>query len=172
MRLLPISTYLSLLLFQSTHSMKECDSNPVHISPCKIYFNPRTLWKSATVLFFFLSHKSRKISIHALYERVRLLAKLKSNPYFLISIHALYERVRHTGTGMEFINRLISIHALYERVRPAHIQVFSALTKFQSTHSMKECDSSQNGLFITALYFNPRTLWKSATLFYVLIHII
>ena len=58
-------------IFQSTHSMKECDLEWRLRKSIYLNFNPRTLWKSAT------------------------FCHVTDNIFIVISIHALYERVRH-----------------------------------------------------------------------------
>ena len=120
--------------------MKECDELYAMKQAKEKNFNPRTLWKSATPSIPFLLF------------------------VFFISIHALYERVRRSATYYIQRVKIISIHALYERVRRTSMNTRFIPWPFQSTHSMKECDSIAFGVSVPTKYFNPRTLWKSATL--------
>ena len=58
-------------IFQSTHSITECDRPPGWPVDCGgSYFNPRTPLQSAMLLLMVFSAK-REISIHALHYRVR-----------------------------------------------------------------------------------------------------
>ena len=103
------------------------------------HFNPRTLWKSATSINF--------LFIFA---------------WFYFNPRTLWKSATLANTNA-VVYLDISIHALYERVRPDSIHLVGTEIPFQSTHSMKECDFLQQFLFFRGFYFNPRTLWKSAT---------
>ena len=59
-----------LFLFQSTHPTRECDAAVTVPLTRLIYFNPRTLQESATMLHRLQKQKAQ-ISIHAPYKRVR-----------------------------------------------------------------------------------------------------
>ncbi len=104
-----------------------------------MYFNPRTLWKSATIGSDEITNKSSYFNPRTLWKSATLdLSRILNG--FAISIYALYERVRRTVSW---------------KILPHNL--------FQSTHSMKECDYKQVLDWVESLYFNPRTLWKSAT---------
>ena len=108
--------------FQSTHSITECDwlwLNPLYF-PAN--FNPRTPLQSATLPN----------------------SKLKVVPF--ISIHALHYRVRPGDPIYRLTVRDISIHALHYRVRQQKGTKNSVLVKFQSTHSITECDNNLDQL--------------------------
>ena len=105
-------------IFQSTHSITECDpSEPdrylcnfrisIHAlhyrvrpsasgsSLCrKTYFNPRTPLQSATARYEFADVIEYAISIHALHYRVRRCLTSSALRRGAISIHALHYRVR------------------------------------------------------------------------------
>ena len=138
----------SLQTFQSTHSMKECD------------WNYQYEWT-------FIAN----ISIHALYERVRLnSSNLAIIAILFQSTHSMKECDRYLV--IQLVLFVISIHALYERVRRAQLRQFQPLTEFQSTHSMKECDSSSVAMrsmywiSIHALYERVR-LQKDGTFVFI-----
>ena len=101
---------------------------------------------------------SQIISIHALYERVRPLRHILMRSGSAISIHALYERVRLLDGVIVGTISGISIHALYERVRQSMDSRLYDTPRFQSTHSMKECDGTVVVTPSLAKDFNPRTL--------------
>ena len=130
---------LSSDLFQSTHSMKECDGCMFIVIACWTYFNPRTLWKSAT----------------------NFRTEFTNGFWGFQSTHSMKECDERFLRLMNPTN--ISIHALYERVRQGHVILHHWLFLFQSTHSMKECDRFCEFLCFRLVNFNPRTLWKSAT---------
>ena len=102
--------------FQSTHSITECDGACISIS------------------------SSLRISIHALHYRVRFHGILNIQRRFIISIHALHYRVRLRVTVDLAKASTISIHALHYRVRSASISLVKPKSAFQSTHSITECD--------------------------------
>ena len=127
------------------------------------------------------------ISIHALHYRVRCDEVFHDNILYIISIHALHYRVRSRPMITHPSIWSISIHALHYRVRYrspcttcAHHPYFnprtplqSAIgatmvinkshTKFQSTHSITECDRKiwcfgpQNPHLATKKYIKRRT---------------
>ena len=102
--------------FQSTHSMKECDHHSLALEAKRINFNPRTLWKSATLFEDGLKLLQKFQSTHSMKECDDFLTFCLDA--VVISIHALYERVRRDKNGRYYAGYVISIHALYERVRP------------------------------------------------------
>ena len=127
-------------VFQSTHSITECDVNIrcIHIDDW-YYFNPRTPLQSAMPNWS-PSALSASISIHALHYRVRSqdknfateidqfqsthsITECDPSPHFRaylpfqISIHALHYRVRCVNFAPRMVNWTISIHALHYRVR-------------------------------------------------------
>ena len=59
-------------VFQSTHPTRECDPQLGGTTTTTLYFNPRTLQESATMMSMLDSTSRRNgISIHAPYKRVR-----------------------------------------------------------------------------------------------------
>ena len=142
--------------------MKECDEDysPEIISQI---ISIHALYERVRPLRHILMRSGSAISIHALYERVRLLDGVIVGTISGISIHALYERVRLLDGVIVGTISGISIHALYERVRQSMDSRLYDTPRFQSTHSMKECDGTVVVTPSLAKDFNPRTLWKSAT---------
>ena len=135
------ATSYSLDKFQSTHSMKECD------------------WTTTDKKFDQFAFQST----HSMKECD------ENNLVFLSAIDNFNPRTlwkSATGDLTELADSIrISIHALYERVRLLAERKEPIKLKFQSTHSMKECDVTSSYINIITKNFNPRTLWKSATAF-------
>ena len=106
-----------------------------------IYFNPRTPLQSA------------------------MTNLLQQAFTVFISIHALRYRVRSTVRTVILHESGISIHALHYRVRRDYrYQCCHDCQKFQSTHSITECDHALLNLLTLQLSnFNPRTPLQSAT---------
>ena len=104
-------------IFQSTHSLTECDG---------------MAWQLLAVL--------RHISIHALPHRMRRWLEKYQNIILKISIHALPHRMRRTSTSPKGGWLGISIHALPHRMRLNVLGTKYTIIEFQSTHSLTECD--------------------------------
>ena len=106
------------MLFQSTHSITECDPCD-QISPrVRGHFNPRTPLQSAII-----SYSSR------------------NDAFLHISIHALHYRVRSLGntTTIARLLRFQSTHSITE-CDQILIKPLLIVSIFQSTHSITECD--------------------------------
>ena len=86
-------------LFQSTHSITECDTRSPIGWVTRRYFNPRTPLQSAITTNGPVT-TTIIISIHALHYRVRFpkISPVVSSTF--ISIHALHYRVRWYGRGL------------------------------------------------------------------------
>ena len=107
--------------------------------PKSQYFNPRTPLQSATPSTFGPSHKPAEFqSTHSITEcdgtigrPVRILLYFNPRTPLQSATNAnLYPHVLHS----------ISIHALHYRVRRRNISLSMVKEKFQSTHSITECD--------------------------------
>ena len=132
--------FLDCVKFQSTHSMKECDRWICSNVYPKENFNPRTLWKSATLFFLIFLDCVKFQSTHSMKE-----CDTFDDIFHICSIHFNPRTLWKSATERSTIHVLlcfISIHALYERVRLSRKYQFG-------------CHND----------FNPRTLWKSATAF-------
>ena len=151
-------------VFQSTHSITECDCGfarswhtTPHFNPRTplqsatlnyrqaddhhAHFNPRTPLQSATVNHM-ANFVGQRISIHALHYRVRPVKSLFAATFDIVfqSTHSITEcdatPLDAPGGGLQ-----ISIHALHYRVRRWGSSIFVGTIKsFQSTHSITECD--------------------------------
>ena len=105
------------------------------------YFNPRTPLQSATQSWPWLG-------------------------LFVIYFNPRTPLQSATDLDQALADRLnISIHALHYRVRRDYrYRCCHDCQKFQSTHSITECDSGRMRLFSRQSNFNPRTPLQSATL--------
>ena len=147
----------------SIHALYERVRHVMAISNKKAkHFNPRTLWKSATKEWFLWQKAIKFQSTHSMKECDDLLLILRTVVLQFQSTHSMKEC---DSCGLKKRANLIriSIHALYERVRPDNNYLCWVDVPFQSTHSMKECDYWCDKDKCGCKYFNPRTLWKSAT---------
>ena len=142
MRHTNLGTLSTLPRFQSTHPTRECDKSLIRQTLTITYFNPRTLQESATTVMIGIP-KTRLISIHAPYKRVRLATCLA------------------TSLSLSYFNpRTLQESATDQFGIAWHISIF------QSTHPTRECDDDEYVGFYKSKewHFNPRTLQESATL--------
>ena len=138
--ILDANAKLSVQVFQSTHSITECDTTAGDQEFTRSVFQSTHSitecdWTTST------TGGGGTISIHALHYRVRLQADAKLAREVGISIHALHYRVRFKEVNKCYKIGGISIHALHYRVRFLAKYPDSVDTGiFQSTHSITECD--------------------------------
>ena len=128
------------MIFQSTHSITECDPDHRDSTFHGAHFNPRTPLQSAIFKADDLP-ALEGISIHALHYRVRSWC------------HRSVNRKRL------YFNPRTPLQSAIRNMFCVHLQK----RKFQSTHSITECDVDSARQYLNfGKHFNPRTPLQSA----------
>ena len=127
------------------------------------YFNPRTPLQSAIIIHPPILHNPHHFNPRTPLQSAMAIGVMQAVSKAVISIHALRYRVRLSFSSLLLVVIIISIHALRYRVRCCRSWSSNhSLTRFQSTHSVTECDKLSSSYTSTCVYFNPRTPLQSA----------
>ena len=143
-----ISSHIGIITaFQSTHSITECDMGTLYRwwSAC-LHFNPRTPWPSASPRQDLLRLAMEFQSTHSITEcDNRRLVSTWQRQLLFQSTHSITECDSSKDRTRRLFWLFQSTHSITECDQPTQKPRSKHRLWFQSTHSITECDVQERG---------------------------
>ena len=151
-----------VLLFQSTHSITECDNQKRAAKTINVQFqSTHSITECGSATSPALLSRPAFQSTHSITECDSINRPLKfMAPHFNPRTPLQSATVINSKLS---VRSVISIHALHYRVRRDFVNTGKVFNVFQSTHSITECDQIFAKAITIGGHFNPRTPLQSAT---------